>query len=136
MRKLKIFLMLLTGLCLCTVLYANLRKRSPSEGLKPIQLTAFNIGLQDQNQSTTELQNKISAMSGVTSCALSKEKDLMAVTFHPDEITEDALTKIITDSHVASVSIRDLSANASGGCPVQKLNASLSTLVRTLDFRN
>lgn len=137
MRKIKFLVTVLAVLFVCTLLYANLRRRSPSEDIKPIHLAAFNIGLPDKNQSTEVVRNRISGTTGVTSCALSTEKNLIAITYHPDEISEKELGKIInSSSDEMSVSVKDLAANASAGCPVQKLNSSLNSWVKALDFRN
>lgn len=137
MRKIKFLLCVMAVLFLCTVLYANLRRRSPSDNIKPVHLAAFNIAYQDMNPSPEVLRKRVSGTTGVTSCALSTEKDLIVITYHPDEISEKELKKIIkSSSDEITVSVKDLAANASAGCPVQKLNSSLNGWIKALDFRN
>jgi hypothetical protein len=134
MKKVKFGLALLLVTFLATMLYANVRRRSPSESIKPIHLAAFNISIKDADPE--ELRNTISGTAGVTSCSISREKDLVVITYHPDEISESELSKIVSNSGEINVSIKDLAANSSGSCPVHKLSASVGAWVKALDFRN
>jgi hypothetical protein len=85
---------LASQLCLFFLLafaYANARRLSPTERLDRVNLVSFELKGELNESERNTLETKIKSESGVTACAISKERNLATVIFHPKQISRETL---------------------------------------------
>jgi hypothetical protein len=111
--------------------YANVRQRSATEILKPVNLISFQMQGDLNADARLTLEKKVRAVRGVTACSLNKEGNVASVTFHPDRITDIRLAGLLSDGGRLQVLPKEIPSAA--GCPVQQLGASLQKFVTSLD---
>jgi hypothetical protein len=135
MKKIKIIALIPFAAFISLGFYANFRTLTPGETVKPVHLTAFNIKPNTDVSESKDLKNQLASLKGVTACAIAREGDLVAVTYHPDEITEASLINLINNEKKYEVTLKEFPV-VSGGCPVHKVSASFNDFVSALDLRN
>jgi len=114
--------------------YANVRQRSVTEKLKPVNLISFQMRGNLNTEERLLLEKKISAVPGITACSLNKEGNVASVAFYPDRITGESLAGLLTAGGKLLVSPKEISPV--GGCPVHQIGTSFQKFLTTLDFRN
>ena len=114
--------------------YANVRQRSITEKLKPVNLISFQMRGDLSTEERLLLEKKISAVPGITACSLNREGNVASVTFHPDRITGESLAGLLSANGKLLVSPKEISST--GGCPVHQIGTSFKKFLTTLDFRN
>jgi 5,10-methylenetetrahydrofolate reductase len=114
--------------------YANLRQLSVVEKLKPVKLISWDIAQSLNASEKQKLEQRISAVPGITACSFSKEGNVATVIFHPEKISESTVEAALLKEKKFDVSLRDLSASA--GCPIHKINSSLYSFLSSLDIRH
>jgi hypothetical protein len=135
MKILKITIVLVSTSMLAMLIYANTRNVSPTEKLSKVHLATFQIGGELTSTLRASLTEKISKITGVTACSMSKEGNVVAIIFHPDQVTEATLSSLLQSESIA-VSTKEFGSSTSGGCPVHAVGASVSAFVSFLDLRN
>jgi hypothetical protein len=134
MRSLKIASIILCALALCLVAYANIRTISPSEKLKPVQLTTFVIQGELTDDTAQQLQKNLDLQEGITAAKVNVRGNLASIVHHTDVISQKELKNLISTATQSEVSLKKFEAK-SGGCPVHAVGGSFSNLVALLDFR-
>lgn len=114
--------------------YANVRQRSVTEKLKPVNLISFQMSGELNPEERLILEKKVSEVPGITACSLNKEGNVASVTFYPDRITGESLAGLLSASGKLQVSPKVISSE--GGCPVHQIGTSFQKFLTTLDFRN
>ncbi len=134
MKTIKLlFLVVATGVVVLFG-YANVRQRSPTEILKPVNLISFEMRGDLNTEARLNLEKKVSAVPGVTACSLNKEGNVASITFYPDRITDHRLAGLLSDGGRLEVLPKEISS--AGGCPVHQLGTSFQKFMSSLDIRN
>jgi hypothetical protein len=134
MKKIKILSLSLVVVLAGLFAYANLRPLSVAEKLKPVDLASYRLkGVMTLAQRSA-LEQKISALPGVTACTVNKEGRVASVIFHRKEIDETQLARHLSNNGQFQVAQKAL--QNSGGCPVHGMTASLYAFISVLDLRN
>ena len=115
--------------------YANLRRLSVIEKLRPVNLTSVKIEGAMSAQERIELERKISTSPGVTACSLSKDGNVASIIFYPEKTSVKKLNHLLSTDGKYLVSPIELSASG-GGCPIHQLNSSIHEFITVLDIRN
>ena len=76
--------------------YANLRKLSVVEKLRPVQLISFDIRSEMSPIERMQLEKKLSSVAGVTACSLSDEGNVASIIFHPEKINEETIADLLS----------------------------------------
>lgn len=115
----KVTSILILSLFVAFVVYANWEEPPLSErlNLKPISLAVFNLDRDLSVQDSTNIANKLSANTGITAATVNRMGKTVSVTFHEDETSEEALTKVLT-SEAFNPSKLDFSTFKGPQCPV------------------
>jgi len=134
MKKIKILSLSLVVVFAGLVVYANLRPLSIAEKLKTVDLASYRLeGLMTPAERSA-LEQKISALPGVTACSVNKEGRVASVLFRRKEIDEAQLASHLSNQGQWQVAQKTL--QASGGCPVHGMTASFYAFISVLDLRN
>lgn len=134
MKKIKILSLSLVVVFAGLFAYANLRPLSIAERLKTVDLAAYRLKGMMTPAERSALEQKISALPGVTACSVNKEDRVASVLFHRKEIDEVQLARQLSNKGQWQVAQKTL--QASGGCPVHGMTTTLYTFISVLDLRN
>jgi hypothetical protein len=114
--------------------YANLRPLSITEKLKTVDLASYRLEGVMTPAERSALEQKISALPGVTACSVNNEGRVASVLFHRKEIDEAQLARQL--SNKAQWQVTQKTLQTSGGCPVNGATAALYAFISVLDLRN
>lgn len=114
--------------------YANLRRQSLIETLKPVALTSMKIDGYMDSQERLALEKKVSMTPGITACTLGKAGDIASIIYYPEQINVETLARLLSNDGKLKISLINL--EKSGVCPVHQLNSSFNELITLLDIRN
>jgi hypothetical protein len=110
----------LLGLIVAFVVYANLEPAPLSNQVKPVSIAMLSVkGLTD-NIKAKDLQSQVDKLAGVTASTASAESQMISVTFHPDETTEEILSSFVGKATNLSVTrkVFELVGPPAPQCPV------------------
>jgi hypothetical protein len=134
MKKIKILSLSLVVVFAGLFAYANLRPLSITEKLKTVDLASYRMeGLMTPSERSA-LEQKISALPGVTACSVNKEGRVASVLFHRKEIDETQLASHLSNKGQWQVAQKTL--QSSRGCPAHGMTTALYTFISVLDLRN
>jgi hypothetical protein len=130
--KITIFSMLITAACV--FIYANARRLSPVDRLKPVTVASFSIlGLSDPEKEKF-VHEKVSATIGVTACKINGAGNVASVIYHADVISEKDLQRLLSNAGPYDVDIKTFKSTG-GGCPVHQVGNTFQSFINTLDLR-
>jgi 23S rRNA pseudoU1915 N3-methylase RlmH len=134
MKVLKIIGFTAVSVLLLAFAYANVRTLSPTERLERVHLASFELKGDLNETERKTLETKIKSESGVTACAISKEKNLATVIYHPKQISTETLA--IKFATVGKMDATKIELPTTGGCPVHAASSSVSSFLAVLDLRH
>ncbi len=85
--------------------------------LKPIHLAVFNIDRNIDVADSTLISEKLSTTKGVTACTVNPEFKTVSVTFHEDEVSEEALKSLVQQKDVVASKV-NFATMEGPKCPV------------------
>ena len=134
MKTIKLTVLLIAAGIVVLFGYANVRQRSVTEKLKPVNLISFQLRGELIAEEVLILEKKISALPGVTACTVNQEGNTAAITFYPERITEHRLASLLATEGNLTVTPKEIVST--GGCPVHQAGTSFQKLLTSLDIRN
>ncbi|SHH32372.1 hypothetical protein SAMN04488109_3700 [Chryseolinea serpens] len=134
MKKIKILSLSLVVVLAGLFTYANLRPLSVAEKLPTVDLASYRLKGPMTPAERLALEQKMSALPGVTACSVNKEGRVASVLFHRKEIDEAQLARQLSNKGQWRVAQKAL--QTSGGCPMHGMTAPFHAFISVLDLRN
>jgi hypothetical protein len=134
MKILKIIGFTAVSVLLLAFAYANARRLSPTERLDRVNLVLFELKGEMNETERKTLEKKIESESGVTACAISKERNLATVIFHPKQNSTETL--VVKFAVLGKMDAAKIELPTTGGCPVTAAQSGVTTFLSVLDLRH
>lgn len=106
-------------LFLAFVVYANWEEPSLADklNLKPIQLVVFNLSKPLSTTDSTSLASSLESTTGVTASTVNPKNQTVSVTYHADEVSEEALKEKVEKLPVMATKL-EFSQMEGPKCPI------------------